>query len=91
MMLFGAGEWGRWAYLLVFISSPLVMFLMFMIPWPKWVNDIFNKPSIVLVFVLPIVFTYIPVHRYYQRLDARNNFAKHVDLPSPLSEEQTAK
>ena len=25
MMLFGAGEWGRWAYLWVFLSTPLVV------------------------------------------------------------------
>ena len=29
MMLLGAGEWGRWAYLFVFISTPFVMFLFF--------------------------------------------------------------
>jgi hypothetical protein len=32
MMLFGVGEWGRWWYLLVFLSIPLSLSLLFLIP-----------------------------------------------------------
>jgi hypothetical protein len=91
MMLFGAGEWGRWAYLFVFVSTPFVMFLLFVIPMPKWLDDIFNKESIVLLFALPFVFTYIAARRYYRRQEAKNDPAAHTDLPDPVSEEHTPK
>jgi hypothetical protein len=91
MMLFGAGEWGRWAYLFVFISTPFVMFLFFVIPWPKWVDNNLNKGSIVLIFVLPFILTYIAARRYYRRRDPRNDSATHKDLPFPVSGEQTSK
>jgi hypothetical protein len=32
MMLFGAGEWGRWGYLLVFLAIPVSFSLLFLIP-----------------------------------------------------------
>jgi hypothetical protein len=91
MMLSGAGEWGRWAYLLVFVSTPLVMFLFSVIPWPKWVDDNLNKGWIVLLFALPFILTYIAVRRYYRRRDTRNDRVAHADLPIPLSEEHTSK
>jgi hypothetical protein len=92
MMLFGAGEWGKWAYLLVFVSTPLVAFLGFIIPWPKWFEDsIGNKGSSVLLCVLPFILTYIAVSRYYRRRDPRNDPAVHTDLPAPVSEEHTSK
>jgi hypothetical protein len=91
MMLFGAGEWGRWAYLLVFVSTPLVMFLLFSIPLPKWVDDSLNKGSFVLLLVLPFILSYMAVRYYYRRCDARNNPTAHEDLRVPVSEEQTSK
>ena len=33
-MLYGIGEWGRWAYLLVFFSIPLSLLLFALIPSP---------------------------------------------------------
>ena len=32
MMLFGTGCWGRWGYVLVFLSIPASMLLLFLIP-----------------------------------------------------------
>lgn len=32
MMLYGVGEWGRWAYLLVFFSIPASLFALVLIP-----------------------------------------------------------
>src|SRR6266850_1516430 len=40
MMLFGVGEWGRWAYLWVFVSTPLMVSLFLVIPWPKWLANL---------------------------------------------------
>jgi hypothetical protein len=91
MMLFGAGEWGRWGYLLVFVSTPLVMFLLFVIPMPKWVDDSLNKGSFVLLLVLPFIVSYIAVRHYYRRRDAKNNSPAHEELPVSASEEQTSK
>jgi hypothetical protein len=91
MMLFGAGEWGRWGYLLVFISTPLVAFLSFTIPWPKWFDDLMGKDSFILLLALPFVLTYIAVRHYYRRRDARNNSLANVDSPVQVSEEQPSK
>jgi hypothetical protein len=92
MMLYGAGEWGRWGYLLVFVSTPLVAFLAFIIPWPKWFEDSMgNKGSFVLFLALPFVLSYIAVRRFYRRRDARNNSTAHEDLPGSISEEQPTK
>jgi hypothetical protein len=91
MMLFGAGEWGRWAYLLVFVSTPVVLFLLFIIPLPKWVDDSLNKGSFVLVLVLPFILTYIGVRHYYRRRDARNNSTEHKEVIVPAPEEQISK
>jgi len=91
MMLLGVGEWGRWGYLLVLISSPLVAFLSFTIPWPKWFDDIMNTGSFILLLALPFIFTYVLVRRYYRRRDAKANSALNENLPGPIPEEQTAK
>jgi len=92
MMLFGAGEWGRWAYLLVFVSSPLVVSLILIIPWPKWVENINwgGKETGVLLFALPFVASYIAVRRYYRRRDARNTSAQHKDSSVPASQERAS-
>jgi hypothetical protein len=91
MMLFGAGAWGKWGYLLVFVSTPLVMFFLFLIPPPKWLDDFFNKGTVVLLFILPFVFTYLAVSGYYRRREARNYSAPQADLPVPASEERISK
>jgi hypothetical protein len=93
LMLFGAGEWGRWAYLLVFVSTPLVVFLILIIPWPKWVENIGwgGKETGLLLFALPFVASYIAVRRYYRRRDARNSPPPHKDSSVPASQELASK
>jgi len=73
MMLFGVGEWGRWAYLWVFVSTPLMVSLFLVIPWPKWLANLNlgGKETGVLLFALPFVVSYFAVRRYYRRLDAK--------------------
>jgi hypothetical protein len=73
MMLFGAGEWGRWAYLWVFLSTPLVVSVVLLIPLPDWGGRAYwvvEKMGI-LVFVLPLVVSYAIVRRYYRHRDLR--------------------
>ena len=72
MMLFGVGEWGRWAYLWVFVSTPLIVSLFLVIPWPKWRDNLNSgsKETGVLLFALPFVVSYIAVRRYYRHHDA---------------------
>src|SRR5207302_4428450 len=68
MMLFGVGEWGRWAYLWVFVSTPLVVSLYSLLAWRDWGgNDV-----IFLIFTLPLVLSYFLVRRYYRSREARN-------------------
>jgi hypothetical protein len=58
MMLFGVGEWGRWWYLLVFLSIPLSLSLLFLIPTA-------GSIGIVLVPALAAVGTYAIVRMRY--------------------------
>jgi hypothetical protein len=66
MMLFGAGEWGRWAYLWVFLSTPLAISVFLLLPPFYWGG----KEIGILVFALPLVVSYVIVRRYYRRRDA---------------------
>jgi hypothetical protein len=91
MMLFGAGEWGRWVYLLVFVSTPLVLFLFFVIPLPKWFDDSLNKGSFVLLIILPFILSYIAARAYYRRRNTRNSSTEHKEVNVPVSEEQISK
>jgi biotin transporter BioY len=65
MMLFGVGEWGRWAYLLVFLSIPVSLLLLFLLPHS-------GKDVGVLVPTLAAVGTLIIVRRYYASKNRRN-------------------
>jgi len=65
MMLFGAGEWGRWGYLLVFLSIPVSLSLLFLIPAA-------GKDVGVIVPTLAAAGTYAVVRRYYARRKNRN-------------------
>ena len=76
MMLFGVSEWGRWAYLWVFLSVPLSVFLLSVIPS--------DKGSGVLVFAVPLLVSYIAVRTYYRRRGART-------VPISVSQEQSSK
>jgi len=60
MMLFGVGEWGRWGYLFVFLSIPVSLLFLFLIPHA-------GKDAGVVVPTLASVGTYIVVRTYYAR------------------------
>jgi hypothetical protein len=66
MMLIGAGEWGQWAYLWVFLSTPLGVSLLVLLPAP-YSGD---KELGILAFVVPLIVSYGIVRRYYRRRDA---------------------
>ncbi len=58
MMLFGVGEWGRWGYLFVFLSIPVSLLLLFLMPHA-------GKEVGVIMPALASVGTYITVRAYY--------------------------
>ena len=64
MMLFGVGEWGRRAYLFVFLSIPVSLLLLFLMPHA-------GKDVGVIVPTLASVGTYIAVRVYYARRKRR--------------------
>jgi hypothetical protein len=59
MMLFGVGEWGRWWYLLVFLSIPVSLGLLFLIPTAG------KNVGAIVVPALAAVGTYAAVRRRY--------------------------
>ena len=65
MMLFGVGEWGRWGYLLVFLSIPMSLSLLFLVPTA-------GKEIGVFVPTVAAVASYVVVRRYYARNKSRN-------------------
>jgi hypothetical protein len=64
MMLFGAGAWGRWAYLWVFLCIPAGLGLLIMLP-----NA--GKELGVLLVAGPLLVSYPIVRRYYRNLAVR--------------------
>jgi hypothetical protein len=60
MMLFGVGEWGRWGYLLVFLSIPASLSLLFLTPAA-------DKEAALIVPALATVGTYAAVRKFYGR------------------------
>src|SRR5262249_52909831 len=66
MMLFGGGVWGRWAYVWVFLSTPIVVSVLLLLPpgYSNWGGD---KGLGTLVFSLPFAVSYLIVRRYYRR------------------------
>ena len=81
-MLYGADVWRRWAYLYVFLATPVVVSLFILtshfVPedasspgWSELWGIIDPKLLGVLVFSLPTVVTYWIVRRYYRTQDAR--------------------
>ena len=64
MMLFGVGEWGRWGYLFVFLSIPVSLLLLFLMPHT-------GKEIGVIVPTLALVGTYIAVRVFYARRKRR--------------------
>jgi hypothetical protein len=73
MMLYGVGQWGRWAYLWVFLSIPLVVTRLGLLaekyPAADW---LFATPIIILFSVLPMPVSYLLVRRYYRQGDKQN-------------------
>jgi hypothetical protein len=64
MMLFGVGEWGRWGYLLVFLSVPVSLSLLFLIP-------AVGEDAAIIVPALAAACTYEAVRRFYGRRNIR--------------------
>jgi hypothetical protein len=60
MMLFGVGEWGRWGYLFVFLSIPVSLLFVFLMPHA-------GKDVAVVVPTVASVGTYIVARAYYAR------------------------
>jgi len=63
MMLYGTGEWRRWAYLWVFLSIPISFLVLLIIPgsWPKG--------SGAIIAGVAAFGTYAGVRSYYARRD----------------------
>jgi hypothetical protein len=70
MMLYGGGQWGRWAYLWVFVSVPIVITLLGMLSGVYLALDfVFAKPLLLVGIPLPMVVSYLLVRRYYRLQD----------------------
>lgn len=65
LMLYGVGEWGRWAYFWVFLSIPLSMLLWFAQFYPQ------DKMAGALAPAIVAVSTYLLARRYYSRKESR--------------------
>ena len=62
MMLYGVGEWGRWAYLWVFLSIPISLCLLLLIPGTGS-----SKELPVIVAAAAAFVSYGAVRAYYGR------------------------
>jgi len=70
MMLYGGGQWGRWAYLWVFVSVPIVITLLGMLSGVYLALDfVFAKPLLLVGIPLSMVVSYLLVRRYYRLQD----------------------
>ena len=67
LMLFGAGEWHRWAYLWVFASTPIA--ISSLVRLPAFFGG--GKITGLLIFSLPVIISYVVVRGYYRRQSAR--------------------
>jgi hypothetical protein len=72
MMLFGGGQWGRWAYLWVFASVPIVVTPLGLLAraYPQF-DSLFAKPLLIVFFAAPMPISYLLVRKYYRRRDAQ--------------------
>lgn len=68
-ILYGTGEWGRWAYLLVFFSIPASLILFALIPSP-----LLHSFTLLAILVpgFCAYFTYYRVRSYYARKLAKS-------------------
>ena len=71
MMLYGVGHWGRWAYLWVFFSVPLVVTPLGLLAakYPA-ADSLFATPIFILLVALPMPVSYLLVRGYYRRREA---------------------
>ena len=75
MILAGTGQWRRWAYLWVFLAVPLAALIWGLLSPFLSENQFLDGHWIdarllgMLVFGLPMIFSYVFVRRYYLRLD----------------------
>ena len=76
MLLFGAGEWRRWAYLWVFLSMPLSLYLLSLLPISNF-SFAGDKTTGSLIPALASIGTYAIVRRYYRRRDTNKRPAPH--------------
>lgn len=78
MILAGTGQWGRWAYLCVFLSIPIAALIWILLSknLPDTPFDpLRTHPKLLgmLVFALPMVFSYAIVNRYYRHKTDRRS------------------
>jgi hypothetical protein len=73
MMLYGGGQWGRWAYLWVFMSVPIVGSALGLLAenYPK-LDFLFATPLILILFALSMALSYFLVRRFYRLRDKQN-------------------
>ena len=75
MMLFGAGVWGKWGYLIVFLALPITFLMLFVSnPLLRWLPHSFMNSLVGSVFILtfPMIISYLLVRRFYQQRDGSN-------------------
>ena len=74
MMMFGSGVWRRWAYLWVFLSSPIVIAIVMVVDryLPRWDQYVpFDlKSTGILFFTTPMILSYWAAKRYYKLREA---------------------
>jgi hypothetical protein len=82
MMVFGAGAWGRWAYLWVFLSIPSGMGLWVIFPHMGWRLGLF-------LVAAPLLGSYSIVRRYYRHCDQNMRPSSHdaVSVLTPRLQE----
>lgn len=73
MMLYGVGEWGRWAYLWVFLSFPISLAISVSIPGASG-----DKGLPVVVSAVVATGVYAAVRAYYCRKDRIRQSAKEI-------------
>jgi len=68
MMLFGVGKWGRWGYILVFLSMPVSFLMLFLVP-DNWLphDKEFGILLVAAVLGLSAIGTNKLVDRYYDK------------------------
>jgi hypothetical protein len=73
MILAGTGQWGRWAYMWIFLSIPIAASIwVLVVPFlseNQFLDRHWIDPRLLgsLLFGLPMVLSYVYVRRYYLR------------------------